>query len=67
MVRILTRLLTDDSGQDLVEYSLLAGFIASAGLALLPALVDDMRIAYESWVTDVNAAWEPCPPGGCSE
>jgi len=32
------RLLADDAGQDLVEYALLAGFVAVAAGALLPAI-----------------------------
>ena len=34
----LTRLLRDKEGQDLVEYALLAGFIAVAAGALLPGI-----------------------------
>jgi len=34
----LTRLLRDKEGQDLVEYALLAGFIAIAAGALLPGI-----------------------------
>ncbi len=34
----LARMLKDDRGQDLVEYALLAGFIAVAAGALLPGI-----------------------------
>ncbi len=34
------RLIHDDKGQDMVEYALLAGFIAVAAGALLPPVAD---------------------------
>ena len=36
--RLYVALLNDDRGQDLVEYALLAGFIAVAAGALLPGI-----------------------------
>jgi Flp pilus assembly pilin Flp len=36
--RILSRLWREDSGQDLVEYALMAGFVAVAGGAAFPPI-----------------------------
>lgn len=33
-----TEFLNDTSGQDLIEYALMAGFLAAAALAVMPAL-----------------------------
>jgi len=54
--------ITDESGQDLVEYALLSGIIAIAGALVLPAIADAMKNAYLNWQTTAQAAWEPCPP-----
>jgi Flp pilus assembly pilin Flp len=56
-------LVTDESGQDLIEYGLLAGLFAAVSGALFPVLADQMSTAYQSWVTGTHAVWEPCPPG----
>jgi Flp pilus assembly pilin Flp len=60
--RALTRLIDDDSGQDLVEYALLTGVVvALAGLVLPTA--EALGDIYESWNTSVWNLWEPPPPG----
>lgn len=59
---LLARLIREESGQDLIEYALAAGLVGSAGAAIAPPLVTAMRTAYQSWVTNTNAAWEPCAP-----
>ena len=40
--RVVLRLFADKSGQDLVEYALLAGFVAVAAGALLPPVADSI-------------------------
>jgi Flp pilus assembly pilin Flp len=62
MRRVITRLLADDSGQDLIEYALLTGIIAIAGAAVIPLIRDNMAAAYAAWNNDVQAIWEPPPP-----
>ena len=60
------RFVTDDRGQDLVEYALLSGIIGIAGALVLPAIADAMKSAYQTWQTSAQAAWEPCPPAPAS-
>jgi Flp pilus assembly pilin Flp len=59
------RLIADASGQDLVEYALMAAFIGVAGYLVLMALGVDIFNAYQSWL-DPNAGvpslWEPSAP-----
>jgi Flp pilus assembly pilin Flp len=55
-------LLTDDNGQDLVEYVLLAGTIAFAGLAAVNTFDDVIRVVYASWDAATQAIWEPQAP-----
>ena len=62
VVCLLARLVREDSGQDLIEYALLAGLVGSAGAAVAPPLVAQMSTAYQNWVTNANAVWEPCAP-----
>lgn len=45
----------DEQGQDMVEYALLAGFIAVAGTALLPGVADSLSQIF-SKVGSVTAA-----------
>jgi Flp pilus assembly pilin Flp len=60
---LLVRLLTEDRGQDLVEYALLTGIAALAAAIALPA-ASALGDVYEAWNTDVQDLWEPPPPGG---
>jgi Flp pilus assembly pilin Flp len=64
-MRGILRLIVDDTGQDLVEYALLSGVIAVAGILLFPVIAGKMGTAYTTWREGAKAAWEPCPPGGC--
>jgi pilus assembly protein Flp/PilA len=38
MTRIVTKIWKDDSGQDLIEYALMAGFVAVAAGAIMPGV-----------------------------
>ena len=38
MTRIVTNIWKDDSGQDLIEYALMAGFVAVAAGAIMPGV-----------------------------
>ena len=58
----LVRLLSDEHGQDLVEYALLTGLIAVAGMLLFPAIQSSMADAYQDWNDNAQAIWEPPPP-----
>ena len=55
---LIIRLLHDKKGQDMVEYALLAGFIAVAAGAILPGISDDISQIFSkmgSVVADANA------------
>ena len=56
------RVLTDDRGQDLIEYALLTSIIGIAGLLALSSLSGKMGTVYSSWDTAAQDAWQPCPP-----
>jgi pilus assembly protein Flp/PilA len=48
MKRIVLRFIRDDSGQDLVEYALLAGLIATVSVAALTLLGTTVSSFYEN-------------------
>jgi Flp pilus assembly pilin Flp len=59
----LTRLIADDSGQDLVEYALLTAFIGVAGAAVWSAIAGSLEAAYTGYDNDVQDIYEPQDPG----
>ena len=61
--RTLRRWLLDESGQDLIEYGLLASIIAIAGVVFFPFIKTAMGVAFGNWGTGVYNLWEPDPPG----
>ena len=51
------RLLEEDNeGQDLVEYALLAGFVAVAAGALLPGISDSISVIFSKMASVLSAA-----------
>jgi Flp pilus assembly pilin Flp len=64
--RQLGDLLTDDRGDDLIEYALLCGLIGAIGVVAFPDIADKMSAAYSEWVSSAKDAWEPCPPAPAS-
>ncbi len=44
--RILAGVMADESGQDMVEYALLAGFVAVAAGALFPPIADNISAIF---------------------
>lgn len=65
---MLKRLVIDQSGQDLIEYALLTSIIGVAGVLVFSTFAGKMEDAYNTWNTDSQTVWEPCPPiglGGC--
>ena len=54
--------ISDDSGQDLIEYALLTAIIGIAGVLALSAFSAKMGPAYSGWNTAGQNAWQPCPP-----
>ena len=59
---IAARFVSDDCGQDLIEYGLLTAIIGVAGLLALSAISAKMGPAYSGWNTAAQNAWQPCPP-----
>ncbi len=52
----LRRLVKDSEGQDLVEYALLAGFVAVAAGALLPGISDSISVIFSKMASVLSAA-----------
>jgi Flp pilus assembly pilin Flp len=61
--RFLRRWLLDDSGQDLIEYGLLASIIAIAGVLVFPVIKTKMGLNFNAWGTNVYNLWAPNNPG----
>ena len=64
MTSLMYRLLTDEKGQDLVEYTLLTAVVALAGVAVWVAFSTAINVVYTSWDTSTQAIWEPQAPAG---
>lgn len=62
IMNLLQRLLSDDRGQDLVEYVLLGSVVALAGLAALQAFPGMASAVYASWDNAQQSLWYPQPP-----
>ena len=58
----LRRLLTEQDGQDLIEYALLSAFIGLAGVAVFSGMGGSMQTAYNAWVTNADTAAEMPDP-----
>jgi pilus assembly protein Flp/PilA len=54
--QILSNLLNDESGQDLIEYALVAGFIALAATAGLTTVATDIGTIWTNLGTKLTAA-----------
>jgi Flp pilus assembly pilin Flp len=63
MVRTVAALIGDDSGQDLLEYALLAGLVGAVGAVILPEIAAQMAVAYDGWLVGAEAVWDPPAPG----
>jgi Flp pilus assembly pilin Flp len=67
--RFVRRIANDESGQDLVEYGLMAAFIGIAGYLVLMALGGDILNTYQAWLnptTGTPSLWDPPAPSGGS-
>ena len=60
--RLLRQFDRDDGGQDLLEYALLTGIIAIAGILFFPTIQSSMANAYREWNDNAQAIWEAPPP-----
>jgi Flp pilus assembly pilin Flp len=67
---LLSRLVVDDRGQDLVEYALLVSIIGIAGVLVFPEIEEAIGAAFDTWTGGAYDDWCPDDPGGgaaCSE
>ena len=62
LLRHVSRLWKDDQGADLVEYGLIGGMIATAGVVMFPVIFDKLADAFDDWGNDVYEEWEPDNP-----
>ena len=62
MTSLLARLVTDEQGQDLVEYALLTATVAVAALLGIAALGGAINTVYRAWDTRTQDLWEPQAP-----
>jgi Flp pilus assembly pilin Flp len=50
------RILTDTHGQDLIEYALMAGFVAVAAGAVMPNIADSISTIFSKVSSALNVA-----------
>ncbi len=62
MLGRLRELVWHEGGQDLVEYGLLAFFVALAALLVWQAVAAAVGVAYGGYDAGVQDLWEPLPP-----
>jgi Flp pilus assembly pilin Flp len=62
MLRLLTRFVIEETGQDLIEYALLTAAIGLAGVAGINLISAAINGTYTSWDSGVNNLWEVPPP-----
>ena len=58
----LRRWLGDETGVDLIEYLLLASFLAIAGYLGIQVLGNAMNTSYQSWDSTTQEVWEVQDP-----
>lgn len=63
MKTLLTQLLVEERGQDLVEYGLLAALIGCVGVAIFPAIQAKLNGTYTGWGKQIQNLWVPKDPG----
>jgi Flp pilus assembly pilin Flp len=61
-----TQFVSDDSGQDLIEYALLTAIIGLSGLLVVSTLSTTVGNTYKAWDAAGQIAWQPCDPAACS-
>ena len=61
---LIMRFLREESGQDVIEYALLAAFIGVAGAVAARLIVTTMTGSYTAWDAAVQALWEMPAPAG---
>jgi Flp pilus assembly pilin Flp len=58
------RLVSDQSGQDLIEYGLLVVTVGIAGALVFPIIQNKLATNYSANDSAIQRDWAPCDPGG---
>lgn len=58
---LLTRLIAEEEGQDLIEYALLTTAIGMCAFVAFSLWSGAINTTYGSWNTSVNTLWDPEP------
>ena len=61
---LLVRFVSEDRGQDLIEYALLTTVVGFSGAAVFTLIMSAIGATYGSWETGLNGLSEPPSPGG---
>jgi Flp pilus assembly pilin Flp len=61
---VMVAFVRDDSGQDIIEYGLLAAFIGIVCIAVWASIEGHLRDAYLGYDSDIQGLWQPPNPGG---
>ena len=62
MKKLVIRCLKEDCGQDIIEYALLSGLIATVGVLTWQNIGDTLGDKYSGWDGGVQDLWEPEDP-----
>jgi len=62
LMELLRRVVVDDGGQDLLEYTLLGATVAFAGLLAMGTFGTVINTVYTSWETATQNLWYPQAP-----
>lgn len=62
MTTLFTRLLENESGQDLVEYVLLTATIGLCSVVAMNVLSGAINLVYTTWNTGTQSIWQPENP-----
>jgi Flp pilus assembly pilin Flp len=66
MRQLMTRLLREECGQDVIEYALLAAFIGTVGIVAWQSIGTGIGNAYVGWDGGVQKLYSPPDPGAGS-
>jgi len=61
---LVTRFIFEESGQDLIEYGLLAVTIGITGVLIFPLIQAKLGPAFSGWGSAVQTICTPMDPGG---
>ena len=62
MRNLLTRFVTEDAGQDMIEYAILSALISTVGVFTWNNIGNGVNVAYGNWNVGVQELWEPNAP-----